>query len=124
MPTPDGREWLRPIDIVKLQIEAVESVHPNVPRGDLESLSAALAQGIRNAGLGMEFKVLRLTERLKDALEAGHYGPLTVPNTVDREGNPIPTPLGLVNADFRRIYSVSFLDEHDEEGNRTEGGGE
>lgn len=124
MPTPDGREWVRPIDIVKLQINAVREAHPNVTRAQLENLAEALAQGVRDAGLGREFKVLRLTERLKDALEAGFYGPRYEPNTVDVNGDRIITPIGQVYEDFRRIYSMDFLDQHDEDGNRKEAGGE
>jgi hypothetical protein len=81
-------------------------------------------------GFVIERKLARLTEKLKDAIEAGKFGPLFV----DDEGNPIPTEIVNdpeapgVNATqayriwraFRNIYSLSVLDQVDEEGELVE----
>lgn len=66
---------------------------------------------------GMELKILRLTEKLKDAVLGGEFGPITVPNTVDVNGQQILTPVGEIGEIFRDIYLMEFLDLHDEEGN-------
>jgi hypothetical protein len=64
-----------------------------------------------------ERKILRLTEQLKDAIQNGGFGPLTVPNTLDENGLPIQTPAGGIAQAFKDIYTPEFLDLFDEEGN-------
>jgi hypothetical protein len=106
--------------------------------GDFASLSDARKLKVRDKlkafysgqGFVIERKLARLTEKLKDAIEAGKFGPLFV----DDEGNPIPTEIVNdpeapgVNATqayriwraFRNIYSLSVLDQVDEEGELVE----
>jgi hypothetical protein len=64
-----------------------------------------------------ERKVLRLTERLRDMIQRGEFGPLSVPNTLDENGMPIPTPAGGIAMALADIYTPEFLDMFDEEGN-------
>lgn len=80
------------------------------------------------SGLGhtIERKLSRLTEKLKDAIEAERFGPLFV----DDAGNPIdkttvtdptapgvnPTQAYQIWRAFRDIYSKDVLDSVDEEG--------
>lgn len=116
-PTPDGREWLRPRDIIKSQIDEVVADHPNITRNQMESLRDSLVNGLRRVQMyEYEFKVLRLTERVVDAIEAGQFGPIYIPNTVV-EGQQVPTPVGEIALLFRDIYDQEFLDLFDENGN-------
>lgn len=120
MPTPDGREWLTPRAIIELQIQTVRDQHPNISRQQIESLRDSLEDGFRRTGYQNEFKIARLVEKVKDAASAGMFGPLTIPNTVDQEGQPIPTPVGVLAYLLMDIYSEGFLDLHDEDGNPLE----
>ena len=116
-PTPDGRDWLTPREIIRSQLEAVFRNHPNVSRNQMEALRDSLVEGFRDTGYGVEFKILRLTEKIRTAINAGVFGPLTIPNTVDVEGNPIRTPVGEIAALFDDVYSEDFLNNVDDNGN-------
>lgn len=76
-----------------------------------------MEDAIMGFGLSYEFRILRLTEQLKDAIKSGAFGPLVVPNTVDQQGQPIFTPVGEIAMLFKDIYSPEFLELFDEEGN-------
>lgn len=98
----------------------------NTPPGLLDAIEAWIGRFYGNQGFLIERKLARLTEKLKDAIEAENFGPLFV----DDEGNPIPkeTVNDLnapgVNATqayqiwraFKNIYSLDVLDNVDEEG--------
>lgn len=120
MPTPDGREWLKPRAIIQLQIDTVKAQHPNISDAQLESLRDSLEDGFRQTGYQQEFKIARLVEKIKEAALAGTFGPLYIPNTVDVEGNPIPTPVGVMAQLLIDVYSAGFLDGVDEDGNPIE----
>lgn len=75
-----------------------------------------LEDAVKDFDLHFEFKILRLTEQLKDAARAGAFGPLWIPNTLDGNGAKIPTPVGEIVLLFNDIYSQEFLDQFDEEG--------
>ena len=110
MPTPDGREWLTPREIIRQQLEQVYRDRPNVNRTQMENLKDSLVEGFLNTGWGIEIKVLRLAEKLKEAVDEGRYGPL-------RDGDGNPTAVGEIAADFKRIYTIMVLDQFDDEGN-------
>lgn len=108
-PTPDGREWLTPTAIADRIVERLGSVPGRGP----QALRDSIAEAYRDTGYEYEFKIVRLVERLKDALAAGAYGDLGTPEE--------PTPLGLVAADLKAIYSTAVLDAVDENGNPLDG---
>lgn len=84
----------------------------------------------RGQGFVIERKLARLTEKLKDAIEQEKFGPLFV----DDDGNPIPrqtvtdpdapgvnpTSAWRIWRAFRNIYTLSVLDQVDEEGDLLE----
>ena len=121
-PTPDGRDWITPSEIIRLQLEAIYRNHPNINREQMEALREDLIEGLRDAQLQNEFKVLRLCEQLFHAIESGVFGPTVIPNTVDVDGKPIPTPVGEIYRLFAELYSVDFLDLLDENANPLEEG--
>ena len=120
MPTPDGREWLKPRAIVQLQIDTIVDQHPEFTRPEIEKLRKALEDGFRRTGYQQEFKIARLVEKVKEACEQGTFGPIYIPNTVDQAGQRIPTPVGVVTLLLIDIYTEGFLDGIDEEGNPLE----
>jgi hypothetical protein len=78
---------------------------------------AAMVEEIEHMFLHYEFKILRLTEFLYEAIRNGAFGPVNVPNTVGVDGLPIRTPVGEIRDAFRDIYDLDMLDGFDEEGN-------
>ena len=116
MPTPDGREWLTPREIIRMQVETIHDQHPNISRAQMESLRDSLEDGFRRTGYQQEFKTARLVEKVKDAAMSGSFGPLTIPNTVHL-GQPILTPVGEIAGALNDIYMEGFLDLFDDEGN-------
>lgn len=99
-PTPDGRDWLTPADIVRSMLEAVFRNHPNINRTQLQALREDLKEGWRDTNYHNEFKILRLTERVYVNLRRGVY-----------------TSLEEVREDFDRIYTAAILDQFDDNGN-------
>ena len=99
-PTPDGRDWLSPADIVKAQLQAVYRNHPNVNREQMESLRDSLIEGWRDTNYHNEFKILRLTERIYTNLRQGLY------ETVSQ-----------IREDFDTVYTREILDSMDDNGN-------
>lgn len=121
MPTPDGREWLSSKAIAD---NLMERIKDDVPQGRIAALKMLLEDGFSGM-YGIEFKILRLTEKLKDAIEAGNFGPLFV----DAEGNPVRpqdydparghqhTQAYDIWRAFRDIYTMDVLENVDEDGN-------
>ena len=120
MPTPDRREWLTPREIIRTQLETVKAQHPNISRTQLESLKDSLIDGFRQTGYQQELKIARLVEKIKEAAVNGLFGPLWIPNSVDQNGQKIPTPVGVMTSLLIDIYTDGFLDMHDEDGNPIE----
>lgn len=116
MPTPDGRSWLTPREIIQSQIQTVHDQHPNITRAQMESLRDSLEDGFRRTNYHNELKICRLVEKVKEAAEQGVFGPLAVPNSYF-EGQPIMTPVGELTRALSDIYSEGFLDFFDDEGN-------
>lgn len=122
MPTPDGREWLTSDKIADFVMEGMDrNLPPQAMAGqDRAAMKAAVVAGFQGTNYHYEFKILRLIEKVKDAIWGGAFGPLTIPNTVDAEGMKIPTPVGEVAMLLRDCYTPEFLDQFDEEGNPLE----
>lgn len=106
MPTPDGRAWPTTQTLAQDIFAHIEAAFRNdawwqaLSAGDRNRMLAAIRQGWISTGFGVEFKILRLTERLKDQVRAGNV-----------------TKLADVKYAFQAIYSMDVLDQHDEEGN-------
>jgi hypothetical protein len=123
MPTPDGRKWLNSDEISGRICDTLEKEHPT-----LATSRANLIERFKDAFSGMygiEFKILRLTEKLKDAIEAGQFGPLFT----DENGNPVAaqqydaskghltTQAYEIWRAFKDIYTMDVLNAVDEDGN-------
>lgn len=118
--TPTQRRWPTKREVAeKMRARLVEVVPGNILNriGDHPQIDAILEDCYEVMGYDVERKISRLTERLKDAIFAGAFGPLVIPNTVDVNGNQIPTPVGEIAMAFRDIYTEDFLALFDEEGN-------
>lgn len=123
MPTPDGREWFSSEKIAQIQMDRIADRLPPLSAPVLEEIKARLQASF--SGLyGIEFKIGRLTEKLKDAIEAEAFGPLFV----DADGNRVPpsaynpavhseTQAYQIWRAFKDIYTQSILDQYDEDGN-------
>lgn len=128
MPTPDGREWASRRRIaVRLGTTLVndERLPVELRQYLLDHRAAALnilEEAIDDFNLSYEFKILRLVEKVKDAIESGVFGPLTIPNTVDENGEKIKTPVGEIGFLLKDCYTPEFLDQFDEDGNPLSGG--
>ena len=128
MPDVLGREWLTSRQIaVRLGKALLEDERmPAQLRQYLLDHKAVALDVLQDAFVSTEyhneFKILRLTERVAMAMSQGVFGPLTIPNTVNVDGEKIRTPVGEIAALFRDIYTPEFLDQFDEEGNEVEGG--
>lgn len=107
MPTPDGREWLTSAQMAEKAVEHLErdGALP-VPAALRDRIRDAIRRGFVSTNYTQEFKILRLVEILKDAVGRGEFGPL----------DP-GTPLAEVHQAFQNIFTQSFLDQFDEEGN-------
>lgn len=121
------RRWPSVAEIAqRMRAHAEADPDFNTSPAMLNAIEAWVARFHNNQGFLIERKLARLTEKLKDAIEAEQFGPLFV----DDDGNPIPketvndlTAPG-VNATqayqiwraFRNIYSLDVLDNVDEEG--------
>lgn len=131
MPTPDGRSWMTREAMWDRMLANLLDEFPQLA-GQLDTQAKRdRARQIATAtieSLSLEFKILRLTEKLKDSIEAGRFGPLFV----DAEGNkytgqitnPNDLPLGVSATQayeiwraFKDIYTLSVLELYDEEGN-------
>ena len=111
MPTPDGREWLTTERIVSdYQWVRFYDEFKDEPRFDHTGAAnddspfkqrwcAAVVRGFKATGYDTEFKVCRLTEKLKDAI-----------------GRADITDIQEVRNTFQTIYTKEILDQYDEEG--------
>ena len=116
MPAPDGRAWLtsraiadRITDLLRERFGTIQGLN----RGNVQRV---VKEAFEATEYTQEFKVLRLSEQVVMAINAGAFGPLTIPNTVNVDGEKILTPVGEIWSLFRDIYSPEFLDQFDEEG--------
>ena len=123
MSAPDGREWWTPTQMaerIAKNVGADERL-PTATRQRIETDKEPFVEVVRDAigdsGFRYELTLLRLVEQIKDAIGTVAFGPLVVPNTVDVEGLPIPTPVGEVYSVLNDCYTPEFLDQFDEEGN-------
>lgn len=126
MPAPDGREWLTSRQIAARLGKALLE-DERIPQELREYLLAHKAVALDvmedafvSTGYTQEFKILRLMEMVVMAVNRLEFGPLFIPNTVDVNGDKIPTPVGQLWALFRDIYTLEFLEQFDEEGNPLE----
>ncbi len=123
MPAPDGREWIQPSTMATRLGQALiadERLPEQLRMYLIEHRTMAL-EILRDtfgaAGFKHELTLLRLVEKIKDAIARLAFGPLYIPNTVDVEGLPIPTPVGQIYEALRDCYDWDFLDLFDEDGN-------
>ena len=120
MPAPDGREWMtsnaisdRITDLLRERYGTIRGLN----RGNIHQV---VKEAFESTDYTQEFKVLRLIEQVVEAINRGAFGPLTIPNSVNVDGEKILTPVGEVWSLFRDIYTVEFLNQFDEEGNPLE----
>lgn len=102
MATPDGRAWLTS-DAIAEQIGNALYQFGVLSEEDLEDAISVIASAYRATGYGLEFKILRLTEKLKDRITDGEF------STVEE-----------ITSAFNDIYNLSVLEQFDEEGNLIE----
>lgn len=76
------------------------------------AVEASIEAWFDAGGHTIERKLARLTEKLKDQIELGAFGPLMEASGVVR------TPVGDVFKAFQDIYEINFLALFDEEGDR------
>jgi hypothetical protein len=111
MPTPDGREWYTSEQLVSNMLDHMKTTHPSTANYiDLhrEELETDLAPVYADL-YGMEFKVCRLVEALKNAIRDEEYGPLGTEGAYTQAGEIYQT--------FKAIFTVSVLECYDENGN-------
>lgn len=110
MTAPDGRAWLTSAAIADRIISALEAAEIVAPEAGTDARAVA-EDAYRATGYDLEFKILRLTERLRMQIEDGEIA------TVDE-----------IRTAFRDIYTLEVLEQFDEEGRlieeTTEEGGE
>jgi hypothetical protein len=113
MPTPDGREWLTPNEIMtriyaslKLEFPALESFLDTPEKRDRARNAIKLA--FLGTGYNMELKCARMFEKVRDALRAGNFGP------IDETQNKNIYDLYQT---VKTIFSVDFMDGIDDDGN-------
>lgn len=99
--TPDGRQWLTSNNIAERLINAFLLEYPQFE----SQLDKPIAQDIiriayENTNYTMEFKILRLTEKLKDRILDGTI-----------------TDYEEIKQAFTDIYTTSILALYDDEGN-------
>lgn len=113
------REWWKGSDISGLFVQVLaERLPPPAIRALENHPVAEMLEEVFEAQTDWSYerKVLRLTEKLRDGIDRGDFGPLVVPNTLGADGLPILTPAGHIANVFRTIYTPEFLDQFDEEG--------
>lgn len=135
MPTPDGRSWMTLETMWNRVLTNLLDEFPTLAnlldtQAKRDRARTRAKEALEN--LSLEFKILRLTERLKDKIEAGGFGPLFV----DTEGNDYTgqirdtndPPFGVEATQayhiwraFKDIYTLSLLEQFDEEGNLIDG---
>lgn len=105
MPTPDGRSWLTSDEIAfrlgKAMIDDVrvpDHVKDYLVANQMVALDI-FKQAFIVTGYTLEFKIARLCEKLRDAIDAGNI-----------------TTFNEVRDSIKEIYTLSFLDQFDEEG--------
>lgn len=111
MPTPDGRDWLTSEQLVANFLDHMKTTHPSTAnyidlhRTELESDLQPVFADL----YGIEFKVCRLVEQLKDSINNGDYGPLGDPGARTQAGEIYDT--------MKAIFTLSVLQCYDENGN-------
>jgi hypothetical protein len=120
MPTPDGREWLSSTVISDRITDWLRENYGTIRGLNRGNLHRVVKEAFDSTNYQNELKINRLTEKVVTAINHAAFGPLTIPNTVDVNGEKILTPVGEIWALFRDIYTPEFLDQFDEEGNLIE----
>ena len=116
MPAPDGREWLTSQIIADRITDALQERFGTIRGLNRGNVRKAVREAYERTGYTQEFKILRLLEKIKNAIDAAAFGPLTVPDTVDMDGEKVLTPVGEIWTLLRDVYTPEFLDQFDEEG--------
>lgn len=105
MPTPDGRSWLTS-DAIATKLGQAMIDDPRLPeqlRTFLLDHKAVAKSVLKDAfvetEIGLEFKIARLCEKLRDAIDAGNI-----------------TTFDEVRDSIKDIYTLAFLNQFDEEG--------
>ena len=116
MPEPEEAAWLtshaiadRITDLLRERYGTIQGLN----RGNVQKV---VREAYEATGYTREFKILRLVEKVKNAIDGGAFGPLTIPNTVNVGGEKIRTPVGEIASLLRDVYTPEFLDQFDEEG--------
>ena len=116
MPASEGRAWLTSKAIADRIVDRLSADFGEIRGMNRGSVQRAVREAYEATGYTQEFKILRLVEKVKDAMYLGVFGPLYIPNTVDQEGERLPTPVGVVAKLLKDVYTPEFLDTVDEEG--------
>ncbi len=117
------RAWLTPSDIARQIARGIgtDDRLPDAMKTRIANNKAAfvevVADAIKGSGLKQELTLLRLVEKIKDAIGNYAFGGLVIPGTVDTEGQTVKTPVGEIHSLLRDAYTMEFLDMFDEEGN-------
>lgn len=131
MPGPDERKWETRDSLWQRLKQALLAEFPALATlldtpAKRERARAAVVSAM--GPLQYEFKALRLTEKLKDAIEKEAFGPLFLdadggrvdPAVIQDWRNPPegvkPTQAYLIWRKFKDIYTIAVLDLYDEEG--------
>lgn len=108
MPAPDGRAWFTSKLMADNLMGRIEDQITDLPKPWRDEIAARLEAGFASM-YGVEFKILRLTEKLRLKIEQEGFGPL-----YDADGTK--TQAYHIWKAFRDIYVAETLDQFDEEG--------
>jgi len=105
MPTPDGRDWLTPAEIMRRVYDSLMEEFPAMEdyfntSSKRTRFKEAVKRGWRRTGYQQEFKAARMFEKLKDALKRDQFESLEE-----------------VKAWVARVYTQAFMDGIDDDGN-------
>ena len=115
MPAPE-RAWLTSDSIADIITDLLRERFGEVQGMNRGQVQRVVREAYEATGYTYEFKILRLLEKVKDAIIAGAFGPLAIPNTLNADGEKILTPVGEIATLLRDCYTPEVLDQFDEDG--------
>lgn len=104
------RRWPSAAQMAAKLMTRVAADNPSLNPVLAASIEASLTTWFTSGGHTEERKTSRLTEKLKDSIEIGAFGPM-----FEADGTT-HTQAGEIWKAFDAIYSVAFLAQFDEEG--------
>lgn len=102
--TPDGRQWLTS-EAIAQRITSALILNGVITEDQTLVVSDIVQQAYANTGYPLEFKILRLTEKIKDQVDSGAMY------------NASCTSCQEIRQSFSDVYNASVLANYDEEGN-------